>query len=1188
MFSSITRNFDRMRNSALLKSIGNRRASRITVAAIALVVLFSGYRVAQRRRPDHLWSLAEAALQAGDHDAARIHLLNLVRRTPAHTEALLALSDLEFKTAEAAGEPATYASQPRALQYLLEAARSQGANLDLRRRALNTCIEARRIREASVLAASVLEKDPDNTVALFAATFHAVDVKRVTEAKTLLSKLAARPDRPTFQTLALEAQLALDQKDDADLQSALDRNVDAAANSSGVDLSNLSADELSAMLQLFALGIDRADAPEQAESRLLSAIKSLESLPAAVSHDRNRPMLANVPVDIAQELVDLFERKFPIANGIATRDRMLIETNMAAFRQREISSGTAGPKSIGRAARQLISRGQGAEALRVIADAISRAGAEPANPRDVTELRLVAAQFLVSQTRYSEAEPHIAFLLADKELSGWGRLLSGNIALNQGRSDAALADFQEAEKRIGRTLLVRAALANTYLQLQRWSEALEQLKTLHVSAEELNADEQQWYADHLGSGFRVSFDEFRAQLALGRWDTARQTIKLLEGSELEPRAWVLAIGYLLEKDQPQQAMEWLAEGRRMFPEHLELLWVDLVVQERLGHLEAAEATLIAFSQTRPNHVPTQMVLGRWLMEHGQSGKAATILEGLTKAKNVTPEEAEIISLLYAQSLIQNKEIDKAMQVIGPLRHESRTAAAAGLLAATAQADSQNWTGVEQAIDSAIKSAPQPGALQVFRGELANFRGDYAEAVEALSPALNASAIRSHAQAALRQAVERLAETQGLDAAAMKVESLLEANPNDAALLIFLADLEMRRGRFDRSLEALDRLERADKSSPLGAFYKATARFARRELDMALTEIKRAIKIDQRHAPSLLLAAQIQLELGQLQPALTQATAAVRIDSRAWDAYLLQAEALKRLGHREDAKTVLSNTLVANPDYVAGRLALVWMVAETDSAESLKICRAGRERLPLDVSLMAADVAITARAEGFERASALAEELLANTTDAGARIDMAEAVRKCGFQSESMQLLTPIFSAIGELSVDKQLAAHLLAGKICLAEGNSRHDPALYSQARDHFAAVLKLAPHHLVAANNLIWLLATQLHQPKEAAELAARVQQAAGVDEMPVELIDTLATAYRCAGEVNSSHDLIDRAIAIRPNEGRLHFQLGMLLFDGRRGDEARQAFERALRLGLPDEFAREAKRLIATIDSDKLSQRE
>jgi tetratricopeptide (TPR) repeat protein len=150
---------------------------------------------------------------------------------------------------------------------------------------------------------------------------------------------------------------------------------------------------------------------------------------------------------------------------------------------------------------------------------------------------------------------------------------------------------------------------------------------------------------------------------------------------------------------------------------------------------------------------------------------------------------------------------------------------------------------------------------------------------------------------------------------------------------------------------------------------------------------------------------------------------------------------------------------------------------------------------------------------------------------------------------------------------------MLLGEACLRQGQVSGDKVLLSEAREHYATVLKDQPQNLVAANNLAWLLVEELNEPDEALRLVRSIRDQMPEERLPVSMLDTFIAVYRKLGLMNEALLLAETALARHPEAALLHYQAGFIYADLGRMTEAKASLDRALALGLPADRASTAR---------------
>jgi tetratricopeptide (TPR) repeat protein len=143
------------------------------------------------------------------------------------------------------------------------------------------------------------------------------------------------------------------------------------------------------------------------------------------------------------------------------------------------------------------------------------------------------------------------------------------------------------------------------------------------------------------------------------------------------------------------------------------------------------------------------------------------------------------------------------------------------------------------------------------------------------------------------------------------------------------------------------------------------------------------------------------------------------------------------------------------------------------------------------------------------------------------------------------------------------------GDLCLLlsgqDADDSHSNRYMDEALQHFSIVLKSDPDHVLASNNVAWILATRQGQLEQALLVAERARGKVSTSRLPLFFIDTLADLYRQAERWEEAQSLIESARRDRPQEALLAYHEGMILASLGRDLPARRELRAALRSGLP-----------------------
>lgn len=1154
-----------------------RIAFHIVLILILIAVLWIGYRGWLRQRPDYYWEKAQAALQAGDNQAARLYLQNLVKRAAQDARGHQALAELYLREAQAAGKPATLAANPRALGHLAEAARLRPHDVDLQRRLLAIYLSMGQMQNAADIAATVVTLDPDSSNALFALAWQAVTTKNVSRADELLQELNELPSRQVFQASQLHIQNHENAGRRDEIPRVLDHATELARSLTAEDFGQLSASDVRMMPKLLLQAVQAAENTTVRQQRADNSLRAFETLLGS------KRMKSGELARCAAEMMNLVQSAQPLESdsgaNISTRDELTRRAERICMAA--IAAGDAPPVAYHYASTAAFMRGEYEAATNTLnAGLQSVSRLSQTHPAAVLDLHLLAVRQSIARRRFSEAERHLQVLLNDTSTAGLGHLYAGSVALEEGRLEQALDHYLNAQRSLGNTLQVRVALANAFLATRRWGDALPILASLHVSFADLPPLERAWAEQHLVSDEYVHLNELRACLALGRWKQALPHLEALKDSEFETPAWQLAVVYLWENDHTSQARALLADARGKFPTNLGLLRLEVAILRQSGRVDEARELLVRFASMAPADLETQVTLCEWRIRDGQSAEALQQLEDLA-ALSKAPRDRLLVTLCQVQALLTQGRPKEALAVVEPLRADPNTAVAAGVIGAAAQVQQQNLEAAALQLNSALQANPRSGVLSLLAGELAATQGDFNRAIAAMTSSLDVTSLRERARRALLRSLLMLADQSGAAEVATKVESLLQQYPDDPYLFVARAEMNLRQGDPQGAMEALDHVERLRPEGPLGAYLKASAWQRQHNVDRALLEVKRALQLRPEHLPSLALATRVSLMAKQDTAALRYAERALQLSPNLWYVALLRAEALQRLDRPDEAINVIKGVIQARSTLPYGYLALAEAYGRSgQTSKAYAVFREGHRRViePFKFGLINAEVGMLARSGKLEQARQLAIEAMAETPEAEQCLMLAQTFFSANELAEAVQWGRKVL----ELANERQgVDAHLLLGQIALAQCEVTADAKLLAVARDHFAVVHELAPTNVVAANNLAWLLATEFNQAVKAVKVCEVARGTANVRQLGSDFIDTAAVVYRQAGRSGEALELLREALIDRPQEGNLRFQLGLTLAAQKRDAAAAEALQTALKLGLPSKRATEARRLLASLSN-------
>lgn len=663
----------------------SRLILRIILGAMLIGVVFIGYYQWRKSRPDFYYSRAEAAIEKEDYESARINLVKLLQRHPDNADGHALLSRVILSEARANRWPTGYAGQPLAAVHLERAVELRPGDDDLRRRLLRAYLQLRFYNKAAVLAEDIFRKDPTNGDAHFALTWRAVNSKDAEQAEQLFAAAPGVISQNVFQEFALKILLYTDLQDHANLRLTYVDAAHTAARLTPDELRALTRRDREVMLQVLLLF--QANAKDTPSSLGISRVivdvcekmERANMLPADLIGTYSAQSQAMLDETLGGTALTEYQREI--------REQMTDQSGRLALNAVKGAGAASSAVVYWSTARGLMSEGKFDEALETVEKGIAAHeaarspdaqadGASPASgatatttkppSADLLELYLLAARLNIFNQKYDAAEEQLDKLRGHDEFAGWAHLLRGNVSLREGRQDEALEELKEAERTLGDKIQVNTALARAYLSLREWKLALPYLESLLVPEEKLTDEEKDWRVAIIGFEERVHMDMLRARLALGQWDEAQDHLRALRDTEWAPQAWNLSVAHLWETKQHEKAWEFLRRCRELFPNDVEMVFLEANFLLDENQSAAAERAFQDFVDASPNDAVRRLAMARWLIRDSKPDTALRMLETLQRHGNLTNKARNTLKILQTQALIElkrNKEADVAANAL---------------------------------------------------------------------------------------------------------------------------------------------------------------------------------------------------------------------------------------------------------------------------------------------------------------------------------------------------------------------------------------------------------------------------------------------------------------------------------------------------------------------------------------------
>jgi tetratricopeptide (TPR) repeat protein len=790
--------------------------------------------------------------------------------------------------------------------------------------------------------------------------------------------------------------------------------------------------------------------------------------------------------------------------------------------------------------------------------------------------------------RLEKARDHLerALQLAGGPVAVRAQVILANVYLALGQCDQALTSLREVER-------IYAGLEKLSSEEKTWVQEFirspQELMLMQIQA-------------HLGAVKMLAVSrqpkEQIVKIAATHEEEARKLLaKLPEQSPTQRAARLELANYLAATGRSEQAEKELAALKRDFPESLPVLRLEIGLLMQSKKDETAESKrseadrrIRQFISDYTQNVEARLFWAEWLLATGRATQAAAYLEDSTNFPDGKEDRQH--QRLLARAFLGAGERDKVQGVLNSL--PSETAKNSAMVYVAGSAGSR-----ETQPNDALARHESTGLTRCWNAGMAYSRRDFAEAARAFVGALDYSRFRQAAQQGLRQSLLALALDDPAKARDLTVE-LLQEHPGEPSLLfpyaytcLLLDELGNPAENGDRikdmcsALNALEMVLAQSGADPAaGPVTKAQFWVWCNRPDRARTEVLRALKQNPKYEAALWLAARLAIDASD--PALidsaTQYIAVLReLQPESVEVQLLAAQQQARSNKPAEAIKSYETILAKNPastEAHAGFVAVLERQGETDKA--LEAIGRWRKQAPESLPAVMAQIRVMTRNGNVTEAHLAAERYLAERTQKNATrqfgsvllasadqvesqdrqkvaatqvrvqtaLALAEAFIQSGAWAESEEWLQGAFKDQPDCEAARLLLGNLYIQQLLTSKdtpGSER--PALAAKARDAYFAVYNKHKGHLIAGNNLAWLLARECGDPEEALRIAREVrlgrysQKPLSGDRLPLEFLDTFGQVYRAvdkpelAGEMR---DLFETAKQRYPNDPRVYFYLG------------------------------------------------
>src|SRR5512139_920668 len=617
----------------------------------------------------------------------------------------------------------------------------------------------------------------------------------------------------------------------------------------------------------------------------------------------------------------------------------------------------------------------------------------------------------------------------------------------------------------------------------------------------------------------------------------------------------------------EEADSHIGQILRAQPEHIPTLFLAGLTNYGLGRFEQATSQLNKVLAAAPGLKPARIILSSILLKQGQVKEAETLL----KPMDVEHASDPVLLSLAGQIALEKgdrKQADRYMELASRIDPKRASLSSVSLdpsspdihaavrqlmmpgaasmrpaetdpVAILALIRKKEFDKALAAIARLEQNQPNNPAVRNMRGVISLARQDWAGARRNFDKAMSLDPGYFEAAANLAQLDLR----DGNPAAASeRMNQLLKRNPRDARAMVVLADISARQGQEQAYRDWLEKARRAQPDLPDPALRLGRYHLAKGEPLKAL-DIARQLKVTHPDDPATLeLLAQSQLAAGDKDNAFVSWTRLTALAPRSPTAYFQLAKLQAARNDQRAAKSSLAKAVAIQPDYYEALqgLAMLEMGAKKPE-EALKIARDAQSRAPRSPSGLILEGDIYTLQQKFKEAAQAYEKALALADMGPVQIKLHQALRRSGQVKEADGRLLEWLNAH-----PSDISTRYYLGEVYMQDRN--FDPAI-----EHFKTVLRLAPQHALALNNLAWIYDQQGNSlALQTAERAYKLSPASSAAQ------DTLGWILLKQGQTNRSLSLLRQAASSK--DPTIHFHYATALAKSGDKDQARRLLTQLL----------------------------
>ncbi len=584
----------------------------------------------------------------------------------------------------------------------------------------------------------------------------------------------------------------------------------------------------------------------------------------------------------------------------------------------------------------------------------------------------------------------------------------------------------------------------------------------------------------------------------------------------------------LRANQPDQAETNFKKATEVDPKAMNAQLALGGFYQARNRLPEAEQQFRHAIQIDEKNPGPRAALVRLLMQEGQQeGKKDEIESFLKQTKKDIPDNPEAYRML-GDFYFATGDLDKATAEYGSLYSDHPHDALVKRNYIQLLILKNRLDEATKLNDEILKSSPREADALIFKGQIQLRQNNAAGAVDSLQSALlndpdNAVAHYQLGLAFDRQNNDASAESQWREAVRLRPD-LTDAQRA-------LATVELRHGDTDALFQSAQQIISVQPQAPDGFLYKCIAEMARQKYSDAEQDAEHALSLAPQSPAS-------DIQLGNVQ----------LVQKHYADAEKYYQQALDKDPSSSDGLSGLLNTYIAQKEFDKAVAAANAQIAKSPNNSNFYDLLGtalfnSRKDLP-----------------GAEVALRKAIELDKNNTDALEKLGKVQI--QAGHADEALALYQQSIK-----DNPREVRFYILAGELYESKPDWDKARAMYQQA-------LSIQPDQPLASNNLAYVMLDHGGNVDVAMAMAQSARRA--LPDWP-NAADTLGWAFYRKGVYQSAINQFQEALRLSekdgvPEDGTIHYHLGMAYEKANQTALARQQLEKALKLSPNNEDAKKA----------------